>query len=128
MFKTLEEANEARLDLVDRIQAIEAQLSERSAQVSVGRVPDEQYREYLVWKAKASFAKAQMVSKLGRVKAEIRSLRKVDIQERIAKRGGGEGLLNDLYSVTKTMVADGVEITPEEQHLLDTVQQYLEEA
>lgn len=76
MYKTLEEANNARLDLIERIQSIEAQLAERAAMLAGRRVPDEEYREYKQWKARAVRAKATMVGKLARTKSYIWQQRK----------------------------------------------------
>lgn len=121
MYKTLDEAEAARLDLQERIQSIEAQLAERGAQVAVGWVPDEKYKEYMEWKARAIRAKGAMNDKLRRTKKEIQRLRQQAAAERIAARGGDEQLLDGLYGLTKSLVAAGADITTDEQQLLDDV-------
>ena len=126
MHKTLEEAKAARLDLIERINSIDVQLSERAARVSVGRIPDKEYRDYKEWKARALRSKSYMASKLARVKEEIQELRKASFQERLKARNGEHGMLRDLYGLTKLLVSAGADITPEEQQLLDDVQEYLE--
>jgi hypothetical protein len=126
MYRTLEEAINARLDLVERIQGIEAQLAERAAKVAAVRVPDKQYQDYMQWKARACRAKANMITRLARTKIEIQKLRRAESEARISARGGDTVLLDNLYDLTKSLVSAGADISTDEQRLLDDVAAYLQ--
>lgn len=123
-YRDIEEATLARLDLVERVQQIDVQLAERAAEVSVGRVPNEKYKSYLEWKARACRAKAVLVSKLSRTKADIQRMRADQAAQRAIDKPGDQ-LLKELYRVTKTMVSEGVDVSEDEQRVLDSVQEYL---
>jgi len=127
VYKSLDEALSAKLDLVERIQSIDVQLAERGAKFAVGRHPDQEYKEYLEWKARALRSKSSMMSRLSRTKREIQDLRKAAFNERLKNRNGADGLLKDLYKLTRTLIAEGADITSDEQLLLDDVQQYIAE-
>jgi hypothetical protein len=124
VYKTLEEAMKAKQDFIERIQAIDVQLSERAAQMAL-RAADADYKAYLEWKARAVRSKATLTSKLSRAKTAIRNLRTAEMQQRLDSRDDAYGLLKELYKLTRTFVAEGVDISAEEQLLLDDVQQYL---
>jgi len=126
-YETLEAATNAKLDLVRRIQSIEVQLIERAATV-VGRVPDAEYKEYVEWKARACRAKASLSTQLARTKAEIQRLRYAAVTKRIGNRTHGDGLLNDLFRLTRSLVAAGANISAEDQALLDDINIFLNEA
>ena len=70
VYESMDAAVLARLELVDRIQSIDVQLSQRAAEVS-NRVPDEEYKRYMEWKSRAVGAKKVLTSKLMRTKAWI---------------------------------------------------------
>jgi hypothetical protein len=126
-FKSIEEAENVRQDLVDRIMSIDVQLGERAAKFSVGKSSDADYKAYLEWKSRACKSKASMISKLSRVKREIRELREIGARQRILDSGAADGLLRGLYGLSKSLVSAGADITKEEQMLLDDVQFYLEQ-
>ena len=123
LYSSVEEAQAAKMELVERIQSIDVQLTERAAQV-VGRVPDAQYKEYMAWKARACGAKARLVSRLTRTRAFIREYQEEIARQRIEQLGP-DRLLLALYKVTKSLITAGTVITPDQQDLLDTVSVYL---
>lgn len=112
--QTLEEAVAAKIELVSRIQAIENQLTERRNQA-----------EYADWRTRACRAKSALTTQLAKTKLEIQRLRTEGMKQRIAARGQDNGLLTELYKLTKSMVAAGVEITHEEQQLLDDIEGHI---
>jgi len=116
MFKSLDEALSRKIELVERIQGIDVQLSERAVEQGPG---------YQEWKLRAIRAKYILVSKLHKTKAWIAQRRKEEIETRIKERGEGDGLLADLYALSKALVGAGAEITHDEQALLDDVYHYL---
>lgn len=123
MYQSLDEAVAAKLDLVSRIQMIDAQLAER------GVTPYNTHEELLAyrqWKTRACVAKSHLVTKLQKTKIWINTKREEQALERLAKRGGPDALLHDLYSVTKRLVSGGAGLTNDQQRLLDDVRSYLE--
>jgi hypothetical protein len=126
-YKTLEEALDARLRLQEQIASIDLQLGERATKFAVGRSSDEDYKQYLEWKTRACRSKAQMISRLNRVKRAIAELRTTAVRERIKDAGDVDGLLRNVYSLAKSLVAAGADISQDEQLLLDDVQHYIEQ-
>lgn len=117
MYTTIEEAQRERLDLVERVNGIDVQLAERA--VTKGG------EEYLEWRARALRARYMMTTKLRRIKVWISEQREKEAKERSIRRGGDDGLLYDLYSLVKNLVRDGVDLSRDEQALLDDVSNYL---
>lgn len=75
MYPTFAKAQEAKIELVARIQAIESQLSERGA---VYYETQAEYREFKSWKAKACYAKAKLINELQRTKLWMQANRESD--------------------------------------------------
>lgn len=117
-FNSIEEAQHERLDLVDRITAIEVQLAAREASTA-------SREEFLEWRARALRARHMLSTKLRRTKAWISEQRDKEAKERVSRRGGEDGLLSQLYSLVKDLASDGVELDPDEQALLDDIDSYL---
>lgn len=125
MYATLEEAVNTRIETSSRIQGIDTQLSQKQAEVYLG-VTDEQYKEYLTWRAKAQAAKAHLVLKLQRTKVWITRRREAEAAARILNRGGEGALLAGLLKLVRELVSNGAEISQEEQQLIDDAGAYLE--
>lgn len=119
MYPSIEAARVAQIDLVSRIQGIDHQLTQRAAEVT-GRVDDEKYKQYKVWKARAVGAKAVLVNKLQHTKLWI-----AQEHQKQNGRGGGTPLLADLHALTTALVAQGAVIDSHEKSLLDDVSAFL---
>ena len=124
MYKSIEEATLAKMDIVERMQSIDLQLTEKGAEVAVGHVPDEKYREYLDWKTRAMRARTALLTKLQRTKHWIKQERDRQMQSRMVDTGGPDGLLADMYDLAKSSLSVPLDI--EDQALLDDVQAYLQ--
>lgn len=119
----IEQAMETKLDLTSRIQSIDGQLSERRAALATESFSSDEYKKYLEWRTKACRAKATLVNKLGRLKLDIQ---KMNI-ETYKNRKNGEKLLDELYDLTKSLVAAGADISATEELVLHDVSIYLAE-
>jgi len=74
IFTDLEAAERARLELIERLQDIDAQLTLRRSQVS-GHVPDSVFKDYVAWKSRAVVAKNRISTKLRNTKKWIKEQR-----------------------------------------------------
>lgn len=121
MYKSIEEAQVARMDLVCRIQSIDNQLTERSA-LSTNPL---HRGDYMSWKVRACRAKTALSKDLSKTKQWIVKQREKESKERVERLGGADKLLHELYGLVKQMVSEGVDINPDEQLLIDDVESYL---
>ena len=112
------------MNLVERIQDIDADLSQRAGDIANG-VSDEEYQQYMLWKGRVVGAKKRLVQRLQRTKAWINQQREEAALARLERRGTAPALLADLYDVAEQL-ASGKELTVEGQQIMNDVQLYLE--
>jgi hypothetical protein len=123
-YTSIEDAMNAKMELIEDIHSIDAQLSERAARVKSQRVPEEEYQQYLVWKSRALRAKSHMVKSLQRTKMWILSRRDQEVRTRHESRGSDYMVLSDLLHLTRVLAARSY-VNPDEQLLIDDTAAYL---
>lgn len=125
MYKDLNEAEDAKIDLIARIQDIDTQLSHGAAKSKVGRQPTADYKKYMEWKASAMFARKELNKKLQETKLWIR--RQQTKQADVAKNNKKEAktLLNELFVLVTDLIANGAELTRDEKALIVEIEAFL---
>lgn len=123
MYRNLEEAQNTRLDIVNRIQEIDLQLAERKAKAEWSN--DAEYAAYQDWKNATMRSRGSLIRQLQRTKIWMQKQRLEEAKKRTFNRGGDGTLLSDLYTLTKSLVAAGADISDDEQRLLDDVAVHL---
>lgn len=121
MYKDLDEAEQARIELVSKIQDIDTQLSHKAAENKVGRQANSTYKAYLEWKASASYARKELNKKL--------QLTKLYIKNEVSKNKTSpesDKLLTEIFVLVKDLIANGAELTREEKTLVMNTEAFLE--
>lgn len=125
MYNSLDEAMAARIDLINRIQSIDTQLSERMAEVS-NRVEDSKFKEYREWKARAVRAKLGLTSRLQQTKLWISAEHSRQSAEKQVVKSDARLLLQRAVKLLEELVSDGIDLDEDEKCVVDDIYAFIE--
>lgn len=121
-----------RKRLVDEIQSVDAQLSEKRKYDRDGRMWTAP--EYHEWRAKAVAVRFSRLKRLRSVKEELESLRQkrhtatVKAAAGVPLASGADALLAAAHDLLRRLVSDGVDLDPDEFAVLDAIRDHLSKA
>ena len=125
MYNSVAEAEQAKLDLVAKIQDIDTQLSHKASQFKVGRMPNAEYKKYLEWKASATFARKELNKELQKTKLWIKNAVETTKSSNDKQKKTATALLDELAVLVKDLIANGAELTKEERALVMEIEAFL---
>jgi hypothetical protein len=126
----INDAEQRKLDLVRRLQDINAQLSARriGTRDADGRHPEPAF-QFFDWRKRAVAAKTHIERQLRELNLEIKRFRRAAPIHRAAELGvdatDPEDMLRALYGLVHRLACEGVDLEPDEQALKDAVCEYL---
>jgi hypothetical protein len=75
-YPSVEEAEEIRLSLLEEVQDIDRQLTERAATAKAGWLPQSEYAEYLDWRKRAIGARMHLLNEMRDAKEFVKKVRR----------------------------------------------------